>query len=120
MPRPDKRENRCTTCGCTESAPCLVERGAATRGCSWILLDQVKHEGLCSECASLPQYVYALLPVPDPMGPSEALVAFGLTVRELSEHTGRAAKVIRRALNRMRDRGLARSDRTPSNALAWY
>lgn len=115
-PQPDAR---CMSCGCTEARACPVRRNGVVQGCAWVLLDRAKGRGLCSACATLPQLLFALLPLADPLGSEGALRAFGVTVRELAEYTGRTRRQLRRVLRDMRGRGLATSERV-GKKLTWY
>ena len=113
-------ENRCISCGCTESRACLVVRNGEMQGCAWVLLDRTKHEGLCSACASLEQLLYALLQPSDPLESNGTLRPIGLTTAELSAHTGQPKQMIGRRLRAMRERGLAISEPLIGTTLAWY
>jgi len=39
--------NRCIICGCTDNKACIHRSGMP---CDWSILDEKKHEGLCSRC----------------------------------------------------------------------
>jgi hypothetical protein len=40
--------NTCIFCGCTEVTPCMSRVGT----CTWSLLKQSAHKGICSHCAA--------------------------------------------------------------------
>jgi hypothetical protein len=91
---------RCISCGCTEAQACLVMHWGELQGCSWILLDNKRKEGLCSACATPAQLAYRML-----------TLAQGFTVESLSACIGRSRPVVRRALRQLEKRGLAKNNR---------
>lgn len=110
--KPDTRRSkstpRCISCGCTESRACLVTHWGKLQGCSWILLDNKRKEGLCSACATVPQMAYAML-----------ARAQGFTIESLSHCIGRSKARVKRALEQLERRGLAEADRVGSRAVFW-